>query len=73
MLSAGTRDRLIGATFMGAIWTILCLPIISGPNPVEIFLERLGPISVLTLPVLLVLWTAAFFGFLTLWQRRHRQ
>jgi hypothetical protein len=57
----------------GAIWTIFCLPIVEGINPVSVFLEELGPIGAATVPLLFLFWTLAFFGFFTLWSRRHPQ
>ena len=66
------RDRLIGSCIMGAIWTILCVPIVGGMNPVGVFLEDLGPVRMATLPVLFVILSTAFYGIFTFWTRgRH--
>jgi hypothetical protein len=72
VLSSMNRDRLIGAGLMGAIWTILCVPIISGFNPIAAFLQELGPVGAATIPVLFLVWTGAYFGIFTLWERRRR-
>jgi hypothetical protein len=72
MVRGTFRDRLVGSAFMGAIWTILCVPIVSGFNPVRGFLEELGPVAVLTLPLLMVFWSATFLGLFSLLSRRQR-
>jgi hypothetical protein len=64
------RDRLIGAAFLGAIWTALSMPIVCGFNPVGAFVHDSGALGVGVILLIAVLWMVLFYGALTVWARR---
>jgi hypothetical protein len=70
MLIETRQDRLIGAAFLGAIWTALSTPIVCGLNPVGAFVHDLGALGAGFILLIGALWIAVFYGVLTLWSRR---
>ncbi len=70
MLIETRRDRLIGAAFLGAIWTALSTPIVCGLNPVGAFVHDLGALSAGFILLVAALWMVLFYGVLTIWSRR---
>jgi hypothetical protein len=73
MLATQRRDRLFGATFLGAIWTVLSTAVVCGLNPIGGTLHDFGTPAQATVILLVGLfWVGLFYGMLTWWSRKSR-
>jgi len=64
---------MVGATFLGAIWTVLSLAVVCGLNPIGATLHDFGaPAQAAVLPLGGLLWVGLFYGFLTCWSPKSR-
>jgi len=73
MLATQRRDRLVGATFLGAIWTVLSTAVVCGLNPIGGTLHDFGATAQAAVILLVgLLWVVLFYGILSWWSRKSR-